>query len=153
MKIESSTQLSQSLAIDPTHLENITGNSEAGVKQAAEQFEAIFLQLVLKSMDSTTKTMAGDNGFFNSNEQAQFRDMHNAQTAQNLASTHQLGLAEAIVKQFDEKIAPIENTFKNSQSLVANDQHKGAESVEPTQSYDIYAGSAFVQPLNANTIR
>lgn len=42
MKIESSTQLSQSLAIDPTHLENITGNSEAGVKQAAEQFEAIF---------------------------------------------------------------------------------------------------------------
>nr|MDC2854930.1 hypothetical protein [Ningiella sp. W23] len=79
--------------------------------------------------------------------------MHNAQTAQHLASTHQLGLAEAIIKQFDEKIAPIENTFKNSQNLVANDQHKGAESVEPTQSYDIYAGSAFVQPLNANTIR
>ena len=49
MKIESSPLLSQSLAIDPTHLENITGNSEAGVKQAAEQFEAIFLQLVLKS--------------------------------------------------------------------------------------------------------
>ncbi|MBH0020033.1 rod-binding protein [Pseudoalteromonas sp. SWXJ133] len=155
MKIETPQFLSQSLAIDPKNVENITKNSSEseGVRQAAEQFEAIFLQLVLKSMNSATETMSGENGFFNSKEQAQFRDMHDAQTAQHLASTNQLGLAEAIIRQFDEKIAPIENTFKKDVETVASTLNKDGESVEPAQRNDIYTGASFIQPLNVITIR
>jgi len=155
MKIETPQYISQSLAIDPKNIENITKNSSEsdGIKQAAEQFEAIFLQLVLKSMNSATETMSGENGFFNSKEQAQFRDMHDAQTAQHLASTNQLGLAEAIIRQFDEKIEPIENTFKKDVETVANNTYKDDESVEPAQRHDIYSGASFIQPLNVITIR
>ena len=155
MKIETPQFLSQSLAIDPKNVENITKNSSEseGIKQAAEQFEAIFLQLVLKSMNSATETMSGENGFFNSKEQAQFRDMHDAQTAQHLASTNQLGLAEAIIRQFDEKITPIENTFKKDVETVASTSHKNGESVEPAQRNDIYTWASFIQPLNVITIR
>lgn len=155
MKIDTPQLLSQSLAIDPTNAVNIAKNSteSEGIRQAAEQFEAIFLQLVLKSMNSATETMSGENGFFNSKEQAQFRDMYDAQTAQHLASKHQLGLAEAIIKQFDEKIAPIENTFKNDLISVANTSYKGGETIESAHSGDIYSGASFTQPLNVITIR
>lgn len=155
MKIEPTHLLSQSLAIDPTNLEKITKNTSESdsVKQAAEQFEAIFLQLVLKSMNSATETLSGENGFFNSKEQAHYRDMHDAQTAQHLASTQQLGLAEAIIRQFDEKITPIENTFKKTSELVADPIHRSGEVVKQAQSNDIYSGTSFIQPLNAITIR
>jgi len=155
MKIEPTILAPQSLAIDPTNIEYISKNSSEseGIKQAAEQFEAIFLQLVLKSMNSATETMSGENGFFNSKEQAQFRDMYNAQTAQHLASTHQLGLADAIIKQFDEKLAPIENTFKKELDVVADPIHKNDEIVDSSQGSDIYSGVSFIQPLNVTTIR
>ncbi|AQP98978.1 MULTISPECIES: rod-binding protein [Pseudoalteromonas] len=155
MKIETPHTLSQSLAIDPTNVVNIAKNSteSEGIKQAAEQFEAIFLQLVLKSMNSATETMSGENGFFNSKEQAQFRDMYDAQTAQHLASKHELGLAEAIIRQFNEKIEPIENTFKKDLIAVADPLYKNNEKVEPTQSHDIYSGASFTQSLNIIPIR
>jgi len=104
-------------------------------------------------MNSATETMSGENGFFNSKEQAQFRDMYDAQTAQHLASTNQLGLAEAIIRQFDEKITPMENTFKKDVETVAITSHKDGESIEPAQRNDIYSGASFIQPLNVITIR
>jgi len=56
----------QSLAIDPKKLDYITANlsEQDGIKKAAEQFEAIFLQLVLKNMHAATEAMSSENGFF-----------------------------------------------------------------------------------------
>lgn len=158
MKIDSSdiyrTQ-AQSLAIEPSAIEKAAANSgdTEGLKQAAEQFEAIFLQLVLKSMNATTQAISSDSGFFASKEQAQFRDMHDAQMSQNLAATHQLGLAEAIISQFDDKFASVENKFKEMADAVADpNQEESATAANHSQN-DFYSSSAFAQPLNVIPIR
>ena len=146
----------QSLAIDPTKVESITANlsEQDGIKKAAEQFEAIFLQLVLKNMHAATEAMSSENGFFSSKEQAQFRDMHDAQTAQNLAATQQLGLAEAIIRQFDEKFDPVENKFKEmAEGVAVPDQAHNKSIVHATDQSDFYSSSAFAQSLNIIPIR
>ncbi|WP_404338610.1 rod-binding protein [Pseudoalteromonas mariniglutinosa] len=158
MKIDSPdiyTAQAQSLAIDPQRLEQITANlsEQEGLKQAAEQFEAIFLQLVLKKMHATTEAMSSENGFFSSKEQAQFRDMYDAQTAQHLAATQQLGLAEAIIRQFDEKFAPVENKFKEMANVVAEPNQQLNKSVDEAAQSDFYSSTAFSQPLNIIPIR
>ena len=110
----------QSLAIDPGQVQQLIANNtqEEGIQKAAEQFEAIFLQLVLKNMHAATEAVSSQNGFFASKEQQQFRDMYDAQTAQELAANNQLGLAEAIVRQFSEKFTPVENKFKEMAQVV-----------------------------------
>ncbi|MCQ8877511.1 rod-binding protein [Pseudoalteromonas shioyasakiensis] len=154
MKIDS-RDIHQSLAIDPQQLEKITANmsEKAGLKQAAEQFEAVFLQLVLKNMHAATEEMSSENGFFSSKEQAQFRDMYDAQTAQHLATTNQLGLAEAIIRQFDEQISTVENKFKEMAEVVAEANQDKEKKVENMQENDFYSSSAFTQPLNIIPIR
>jgi flagellar protein FlgJ len=146
----------QSLAIDPKKIESITANlsEQDGIKKAAEQFEAIFLQLVLKNMHATTEAMSSENGFFSSKEQAQFRDMYDAQTAQHLAATQQLGLAEAIIRQFDENFAPVENKFKEMVEGVAlPDKANNKSIVRESDQSDFYSSSAFSQSLNIIPIR
>ena len=146
----------QSLAIDPKKVESITANlsEQDGIKKAAEQFEAIFLQLVLKNMHAATEAMSSENGFFSSKEQAQFRDMHDAQTAQHLAATQQLGLAEAIIRQFDEKFDPVENKFKEmAEGVAIPDQANKENIVHAAEQSEFYSSSAFAQPLNIIPIR
>lgn len=128
------TSLTQSLAIDPTQVEHIYANlNEAdGLRQAAQQFEAIFLQLVLKSMNSASDVISGDSGLLSSREQQQYRDMYDAQLSQQLSASGQIGLAEQIIQQMGEKLSVVQNKFKEM-----------AEPVALTLQ-----GEAFYQPLN-----
>jgi peptidoglycan hydrolase FlgJ len=132
------------LAIDPRTAGNIAVNQAPAdrLNKAAEQFEAIFLQLVLKNMHAGTEAMAGDNGMFSSKEAGTFRDMHDAQLAQSLAANQQLGLAEAIVRQLGDGLAQTENKFKQLADAVALPD-KGAL----TPAAPEYINSAFNQPL------
>lgn len=141
MKLDS-TQL---LAFDPMQSQRIHQNlSEAdSLQQAAEQFEAIFLQLVLKNMHAATDAMSSEDGLFSSKEQQLFRDMHDAQLAQSLASTRQLGFAETIVRQLGDGLQQTENKFKELQAAVAlQDQVP----VAVAQAID-YQSKGLVQPL------
>ncbi|GGO69331.1 rod-binding protein [Bowmanella pacifica] len=133
MKIDST----QSLAIDPNQLQQITANMSDtdGLQKAAEQFEAIFLQLVLNSMHSASDVMAGESGLLNSREMKHFRGMHDAQLAQYMAGSQQLGLAEHIVRQLGEGLSEVENKFKQWAEPVALS----------------HQGPAFTQSLHAPT--
>ncbi|MCL1073473.1 rod-binding protein [Shewanella dokdonensis] len=133
-----SPALNQSLAIDPAQVNQIYSNlSEAdGLQQASEQFEAIFLQLVLKNMNSATAAISGDDGMFASREQRMYQDIYNAQISQSLAASGQIGLAEKMVAQIGGQLHSLENKFKEPEKTVA-----------PTLE-----GNAFSQPLNASGI-
>ncbi|WP_215396194.1 rod-binding protein [Rheinheimera oceanensis] len=134
----------EGLAIDPRAAAGIDSNQDpaARLTKAAEQFEAIFLQLVLKNMHAGTDAIAGDNGLFGSSEAQTFRDMHDAQLAQNLASRQQLGLAEAIVRQLGDGLAQTENKFKQLAEAVALPDKAALSLVAPE-----YSNSGFSQPL------
>lgn len=129
------TSVTQSLAIDPTQVKHIYANlSESdGLKQAAQQFEAIFLQLVLKSMNNASDAMSGESGLLSSKEQKQYRDMYDAQLSQQLSASGHIGFAEQIVYQMGEKLSEVKNKFKEMAEPVALSLQ----------------GEAFYQPLNA----
>lgn len=68
-------------------------NSPEALKQTAKQFEAIFINNVLKSMREAKLA----DGAFDNNESKFFTEMYHHQLAENLSGS--LGLADMIVKQ------------------------------------------------------
>ena len=76
---------------------------QAGAKQAAQQFEGLLLQMMLKSMRSTTSP----NGLLDSDQTRFFTSILDQQLAQNLSSQGRLGLARMIEQQLG-KNAPSE---------------------------------------------
>jgi flagellar protein FlgJ len=134
MKIDA---MSQKLAFDPQFGLQIDKNQSQSesLQQVAEQFETLFLQMVLKNMRSASDALTGDEGMFSSNEQLMFRDMYDSQMAQSMANNSKTGLAEQIVRQFSGSTENSENKFKPETDLVA-------ESL-----YQDYGAPALTQPL------
>jgi flagellar protein FlgJ len=79
-----------------------TGNTAAGgtnradLAKAAEQFEAIFLRQMMGAMRSASLS----EGLTDSSATDQFRDMADARTADSMAKTGSLGIAELLLSQF-----------------------------------------------------
>jgi len=94
------------LAADTRGLEQLRlqakSDPRAAVKGAAQQFEAVFLNLVLKSM---REAMAGGDGFFDSEQTRFYTSLLDQQLAQALAKRG-IGLADAIAKQLARGVAP-----------------------------------------------
>ncbi len=70
-------------------------DQHGALRQVAEQFEALFMQMMLKSMRDAK---LGD-GLFDSPQSDQYRDMLDAQLSVNLSEGRGLGLADVIVRQ------------------------------------------------------
>jgi len=79
---------------------NATDQAEKDValKKAAKQFEAIFMQMLLKSMRSAQEVLESDSPF-NSQSTKFYRDMHDQQLALEMSDQGSLGLAELIERQ------------------------------------------------------
>jgi flagellar protein FlgJ len=75
-----------------------SGDSKA-LEEAAKQFEAIFVQMMLKSMRKAQDVMADKDSPFNSEQVKFYRGMHDQQLASDLASNGSIGLADIIVRQ------------------------------------------------------
>lgn len=73
-------------------------SKEAALQNAAKQFEAIFMQMLLKSMRSAQDVLESDSPF-NSESTKFYRDMHDNQLAIELSSNGSLGLSDLIVRQ------------------------------------------------------
>ena len=71
----------------------IKQDPQAGLKQAAQQFEGMLLQMMLKSMRDATP----QDGLLNSDQTRFFSSLHDQQLAQNLAG--RLGFAKLIEQQ------------------------------------------------------
>lgn len=74
---------------------NAKQDPEGSLRAVAEQFEAIFMQMVLKSMRDASM---GD-GLFDSQQSGMYRDMFDKQISMSLAGKGGLGIADALVRQ------------------------------------------------------
>lgn len=78
-------------------LKNLNDKNINHTQEAAKQFEALFLQMVLKSMREANQSMKSD--LFESHEQDTYEEMYHQQLALNLADKGTLGLSEIIARQ------------------------------------------------------
>lgn len=75
---------------------------QAGLKQAAQQFEGMLLQMMLKSMRDATP----QDGLLESDQSRFYTSIMDQQLAQNLSSQGKLGFAKLIEQQLGRTMAP-----------------------------------------------
>jgi flagellar protein FlgJ len=75
-------------------------DAPAALKEAGKHFEALFIQMMLKSMRQATP---GD-PLFGNKEGDLYRDLFDKQISENMASKGSLGLADIIVKQLQRNV-------------------------------------------------
>ncbi len=93
-----STDLSGKLAIDVKDVSNLRKaareNSPEALKETAKQFEALFMNMVLKSMREATP----QDGLFDSQQSKMYTSMLDQQISQTMASRG-VGLADVLIRQ------------------------------------------------------
>ena len=70
-------------------------DASAALEQTAEQFESLFIHMMLKSMRATT--MGG--GIFDSDQSRFYQEMFDQQIAVDMAKKHQVGIADMLIGQ------------------------------------------------------
>lgn len=75
-------------------------NSDQQLKATAQQFEALFLQMALKSMREANQALG--KGIFASDQMDLYQDLWDKQLSLNLSHQNSLGLADVIVKQLSQ---------------------------------------------------
>ena len=97
-------------------------DNEAALKQVAQQFEQVFMSMLMKSMREANQSFGEDN-FMNSSQTQFYEEMLDSQMTMELARGGGLGLADVIVKQLSRQAdlpmsgesADDENTDENFQ--------------------------------------
>lgn len=100
------TQMDQAQsAFDIAGLDNLRKGAQKGERQAlektAQEFEAIFIHMMLKSMRAADDVLADENSPFNSQQVKFYRDMQDQQMATDMAASGSMGLSELLVQQLD----------------------------------------------------
>ena len=71
---------------------------DAALKDVAQEFEAIFIDMLFKNMRSANDEISS--GLFDSNQFKQYQEMMDTQLAQSLAKSGGIGLADALIRQY-----------------------------------------------------
>lgn len=102
IKLDSMPQrLASDTAITSDLRDRFRRDPQAGLKAAAQQFEAMFMQMVLKSMRDATP----QDGLLNSDQSRFYTSMLDQQLAQNMATTgNGLGFARLIEQQLGRNL-------------------------------------------------
>ncbi|MEN9867473.1 MAG: flagellar assembly peptidoglycan hydrolase FlgJ [Pseudomonadota bacterium] len=126
----SRADLSGKFAYDTKGLDQLRQNSRQdspqALKETAQQFEALFLNMVMKSMREATP----HEGVFNSEQEKMMTSMLDQQMSQTLAKRG-VGLADVLVRQLSNKIQTqdaangVGNTGATNASAAANGNNGG----------------------------
>lgn len=99
-----STDKIGSLALDSQGLEKLKlqakNSPDQALKGAAQQFEQVFLNMMLKSMREATP----QDGMFDNEQTKMFTSMLDQQLAQNMSTGHGVGLADVMVRQLQRNL-------------------------------------------------
>jgi len=132
----SGADLSGNIAFDANGLNGLKNaakeNSPEAIKGVAKQFEAIFMNMMLKSMREASPQ---DNPF--DNEQSRtFTSMLDQQLSSNLASKG-LGLADVLARQLSKGNNPVSNSMEQA-----------VTDVQPTSGYEAQSNPIISNPLS-----
>ena len=98
----SASDVSNQLALDTNSLSSLKKsakeNSPEAIKGVAKQFEAIFINMMLKSM----REASPQDGVFNTEQNKLYTSMFDQQLSQKLSSGKGIGLADVLVKQLSK---------------------------------------------------
>lgn len=71
---------------------------DAALKDVTQQFESIFINMMLKNMRSTNESIGSD--LFSSAQTKQYQEMMDSQMSQSIADSGGIGLSEALIRQY-----------------------------------------------------
>jgi flagellar protein FlgJ len=134
-----SNDLTGKLALDANNLsalrQSAKQNSPEAIKAAAKQFEALFMNMVMKSMRDATP----QDGMFDSEQTKMYTSMLDQQISQTLANRG-VGLADALVRQLSNNKggAPLV-TDKDAQTGTEADAIQSSGKANPTRQAQIAA--------------
>lgn len=120
---------------DTSSLRNLRG--QEGLEEASKQFEAIFLQMTLKSMRDASDALVGGESLFSSQNQKFYQEMADAQLAVEMGRQGGLGIADAMVRQLGEALNNEMKYDKNSNTMDGIDSKA-----------EVLNARSFAQPLN-----
>ncbi|MBY7822097.1 rod-binding protein [Vibrio fluvialis] len=164
MKIDTgsdSSSVNSVLYHDNNALANIknAADKHAALETVAGQFEAMFLQLVLRQMRSSSDVMADEDSPFNSKQQGVFRDMYDGQLAIEMAKKQRSGIADMLVKQLSPvvdgagsnvvELAAAAERASHNRSAAPNAVNNAANAVASLsqETTKVAVTNAFSQPL------
>ncbi|EPM7841485.1 rod-binding protein [Vibrio fluvialis] len=164
MKIDTgsdSSSVNSVLYHDNNVLANIknAADKHAALETVAGQFEAMFLQLVLRQMRSSSDVMADEDSPFNSKQQGVFRDMYDGQLAIEMAKKQRSGIADMLVKQLSPvvdgagsnvvELAAAAERASHNRSAAPNAVNNAANAVASLsqETTKVAVTNAFSQPL------
>lgn len=101
-------------------------NQEEGIRQAARQFESVFMGMLLSSMRKANANFEDDSPM-NSQTTGFYRDMYDSQLSTELSKSGSLGLAELMVKQLAPQYHKADDL---TSSLHKHQLHPASESYE-----------------------
>ena len=90
-------------------------DERAALRPVAEQFEALFLQQILKE----SRKVSFDEGFVDGKDADFFKDWHDKQLSQDLSSKGSLGLADKIVDQLAPDLSSTAQSLDQAKRLLA----------------------------------
>ena len=76
-------------------------NDQGALRESAEQFEALFIQMMLKSMREASNVMKSD--MLHSDAQETFQGMYDKELSMSMAKRNALGFADVVVKQLSQQ--------------------------------------------------
>lgn len=135
----------------------VTGISHNDQLQAAaEQFEAMFLQQILKQMRKASDVLSEDS-LMRSRELDTMRDFHDEVLAEHLASQRQTGIASMIVQQLGGEArpsqamqAPIGGSWSQAAAFNSADDSVALQDQQRMEA-SAHASAAFAQPIRPDT--
>ncbi len=95
------TRRTTDMMLDSQSLQEIKliDDQDLALRQVAEQFEAIFVQQMLKQMRSASAVIADKDNPLTSQSDSVYQDMLDGQLALNMSQTSGMGIADMLVKQ------------------------------------------------------
>lgn len=125
-------------------------NQDVALKKIAEQFESMFMQMMLKSMRSANDVFAKDNPL-NSFEVNFHKDMLDQQMSLSLSEGGKLGLADVLFRQLKGTYAPDDITDREIDGTKVNNVPDRTISNNPYRDYSSGDLSNFYQQRDNDT--
>lgn len=118
-------------------------NNPEAIKAAAQQFEALFLSMVLKSMRSSVQM----SGLMDNDQSKLYQGLLDQQLAANMAASGGTGLAKALIRQMggEEQAAPTPEQILNGFDMATVIRRPAGASPMPIPPVDTSARSAAIR--------
>jgi len=110
-------------------------DGQGALREVAEQFESIFLNMVLKSMRAANEAFEED-GVFNSQQSKMYRDMYDQQISLSLTQGPGIGMADMLVKQLGGYVE------RNQQLPDSETRHEASLNLQQKQGLQAYQRSS-----------